>query len=365
MNPNTGAVLIAIGVFFLLILNVQWGEIDPMVRAYSVMGTGLVCLAAFATVQGATGDGALITAELAHQISGAVAAAIILGSLFSSLGGFPLWDLIDEGRGEEARRDLEIQDELVSGDRAKFSLSVVSVELEMVTWSRPEIGVNGTIAVYGSSPEKAEEYLNQTVVRMNRDSKGDIPDFRIEVDAPDTGSPLGFRGYKLYITVKVPSDVTLDLDLDCVSGDYAISDLLIGDALVKTVSGNVVVDDIAGETLTVSTVSGEIDGSIIFPEATLKTVSGNIDIAVGGESGTYEFKSTSGNVEFTVPGGEDIGLAIEGSTVSGRVVFDAGELDYKVDKRSDKVAETVGYPDKPVQITIEGSTISGNIRVSS
>jgi hypothetical protein len=364
VNPNTGAVLIAIGVFFLLILNVQWGEIDPMVRAYSVLGAGLVCLAAFATVQGATGDGALVTAELAHQVSGAAAAAIILGSLFASLGGFPFWNLMDGGMGEEARRDLDIQEELVPGERAKLSLSAVSVELEMVTWGRPEVGVNGTISVYGSSVEKAEEYLNQTVVRMVRDSNGDIPEFQIEVDAPGAGSSLGFRGYRLFITIKVPTGLALDLDLDCVSGDYTISDLLIGDALVKTVSGDVVIDDIAGDILRVSTVSGEIDGAITFTGANLNTISGNIDIAVGEKSGTYEFKSTSGNVDFTVPGG-DIGLSLEASTVSGRVVFDAEGLEYTEDKRSDKVAETAGYSGKAVKIEIEGSTISGNIRVDS
>ena len=93
MNPNAGAVLIAIGVFFILILNVQWDQIPELVRAYSILGAGLVCLAAFATVQGTKGEGVMIGAEVAHQVAGAVAAAIILGSIFTSLGGFPFWDL--------------------------------------------------------------------------------------------------------------------------------------------------------------------------------------------------------------------------------------------------------------------------------
>ena len=40
MNPNAGAVLIAIGVFFILILNVQWDQIPELVDRGVEMAPG-------------------------------------------------------------------------------------------------------------------------------------------------------------------------------------------------------------------------------------------------------------------------------------------------------------------------------------
>ncbi|MBU7004499.1 MAG: DUF4097 family beta strand repeat protein [Theionarchaea archaeon] len=365
MNPSGGAIIIGIGVFFLLIINVQWGEVPELVRAYTVLGAGLVCLAAFATAQGTSGDLAAAGAEVAHQVAGFVAAAIILGSFFASLGGFPFWDLMDEERGDDVSRELEIGSQVLTGNGATLSFDLVSVDLELVTWDKPEIEANGTIRVYGSSTEKANEYLNQTEVRMVRGEHGGAPTFTIEVDAPEAGRPLGYRGYKLYVTLKVPGNVKFDLDLACVSGDYTISDVDVGDAVLKTTSGDVVLEGIEGEDLRVNSVSGNIDGSVTFGKVELSTISGDVSVDLGEVTSACEVRTTSGDIYLGVPKGEDIGYSLEASTTSGWVDFDPEPLDYSLDKRAHKVGETPGFSGKPIRITFDGSTVSGNIRVRS
>ena len=365
MNPNAGAVLIAIGVFFILILNVQWDQIPELVRAYSILGAGLVCLAAFATVQGTKGEGVMIGAEVAHQVAGAVAAAIILGSIFTSLGGFPFWDLFEDERGDEASRALEIEGQVFTGEAAMLSLNATSLELELKTWDNQEIGVNGTITVFGGTPEKAQEYLNQTTVRLSRGSREGMPSFTVEVDAPEAGRPLGFRGYKLFVTLRVPAGVKLDLDLVCVSGGYSISNVQVGEASLRTISGDVRLDDVTGEKLTISTVSGDVDGSITFDSSEIRAISGEIHLAVGLATGTYVARSTSGDIDFIVPEDDQVGFSMEGDTMSGVVDFDAEDLLYSVSKRTRKVAETTDFSAKTIQIMVEGSTTSGDVRVRS
>jgi DUF4097 and DUF4098 domain-containing protein YvlB len=235
----------------------------------------------------------------------------------------------------------------------------------LVTWDKPEIEVNGTIKVYGSNTEKANEYLNQTEVRMVRGEQGGNPTFTIEVDAPDVGRPLGYRGYKLSATIKVPADVKFDIDLACVSGDYHISDVDADNVELRTTSGDVVLEDIEGDELRVDSVSGNIDGSVTFAKVDLSTISGDVSVDLGEVTSTCDVRTTSGDIYLGVPKGDDVGYSLEASTTSGWVDFDPEGLDYSLDKRSHKVGETPDFSGKSIKISFKGSTVSGNVRIRS
>lgn len=360
MNPKTGAVIIGIGVFFLLLLNVRWGEVSAMVRAYTVLAMGIVSIAAFAAVQGSEGVEVEIGTEISYHVASGIAAAIIVGSLFAYLGGFPFWSEMDWS--ERASEDFRLESQVLTEEKAKLIVNETSMDIEVVTWERPEVSANGTITVYGSSQEKAEEFLNQSRVQMTREMEDGLPVFRFTVEGPDR-STAGYRGRSLVLTIMVPEESVLDLSLRSVSGEMVLRALAMSRGDLRGTSGDIVLDSVEAEILDLSVISGDITGELECGNARVKTLSGKIDISIGRRTGSYELSSTSGSVICGVPEDEDVGFSLEGSTTSGVVDFPVGDLDLTTDRDRRKEGRTPGYESKEVRISISGSTISGDVRV--
>ncbi len=360
MNPRTGAMIIGIGVFLLLLLNVRWAEVSALVRAYTVLAMGIVSIAAFMAVQGSEGEGVVIGTEITYHVASGIAAAIIVGSLFVYLGGFPFWSEVDWS--DEASEDFQLDGQVLAEDEARVIVNETSMEIEVVAWGRPEVSANGTITVYASSQEKAEEFLNQSSVRLLREVEDGMPVFRITVEGPDRDT-AGYRGHGLILTIMVPAESVLDLNLRSVSGDMILRGLSMSRGDLKGTSGDVTLDSVKAESVDVSLVSGDIQGELMCESAQMKTISGRIDLVIGRRTGSYDLASTSGSIVCEVPGGDDIGLTLEGRTTSGDVEFPALDFEFSTDRNSRKEGRTPGYESKEIRISISGRTFSGDVRI--
>ncbi len=363
MNPKTGAFLIGLGVFFLLLLNVRWGEISALVRAYAVLGMGLVCVAAFFTSRRSTNMATEAGAEVTYQVASAIGAAIILGTVFGSLGGFPFWGLMDEeDRGKYAERDFELEAQVLIENAASLAIDVDTLDLRILGWGNAELAVNGSVKVFADSNEQAEERLNQTKVSISRATETGKPAFRIEVSTPEARSIFGRRGYRLSLTIHVPFETSMDLDCESVNGRYEVRDLRLGRSQIKTVNGDIELSGVEGNLLSASTTNGRINGTLAFGSANLSTLNGQVELNIGKSTGAYRLKSTNGNVVVMLPAGDDIGYSLKASTLNGAVQFEPVGLVYSVDRRNRKEAQTTGYASKLVKIAIEAATLNGEVR---
>ena len=107
-----------------------------------------------------------------------------------------------------------------------------------------------------------------------------------------------------------------DLDLNSVSGKMDLLDLS-GKMKFNTVSGSIKASGLAGE-LDANTVSGSIRVTESkIPEALLKTVSGSMVLVTSLADGPYTFKSVSGGATLVVP--EDTAFTARFKSVSGRM----------------------------------------------
>ena len=130
-------------------------------------------------------------------------------------------------------------------------------------------------------------------------------------------------------------------------------------AEVESVSGEVLVEDIEADELTVSSVSGDVRlQGVSSRRASLKSVSGDLEYTGSiAASGRYDFQTHSGDVVLTI--GDEVGFELKASTFSGEIESD---FDLETTSRAQKgkrLSAVVGDG----SAVIETSTFSGDVQI--
>lgn len=210
--------------------------------------------------------------------------------------------------------------------------------------TRVEVGADGAIRVQarkrirGSSAEKAKRLLQNVEVRMEQ--QGDLVEVRPHLYEQDRGWLDLFRGGRVTVDLRitVPRECIVEaqtvsgdlrvervhgrLEVQSVSGDVSVAGTQ-GPLWVKSVSGDVSCGDFAGsvEANTVSgdlsfdrcrirqcdvvTVSGDLslDGALDGrDDHRIRTISGDVELALAGRDYEIGFKTMSGDVEVEAEG---------------------------------------------------------------
>jgi hypothetical protein len=207
---------------------------------------------------------------------------------------------------------------------AKVSLDNLQGRIEVSTWDRNEI------RIAGERHEKTEALSIE----------GDASDLRIEIEYPESRGWFGGWGSgnagdsTLRVTVPVGVSLAVEsvsaevdvrgvagasLSVDNVSGDVTVDsgardveiDLVSGDATVRLQAGDVSVESVSGDI----EVGGAMDGRI-----NLESVSGSIRLESGSPARQVEVGVVSGDVDLRIglrPGGR-----IQAESLSGDLTLD-------------------------------------------
>jgi DUF4097 and DUF4098 domain-containing protein YvlB len=215
------------------------------------------------------------------------------------------------------------------------------------------------IIVEGSEKLVEQTFVEQVGDRISVQYRGKQGfGITIEIGGFSIGS-----GEKLKVHAQIPhasaaelttasADMNIDgtlrkLDTKSASGDLAMRGRVDGAATVKTVSGDVNLDEVGGD-VTVNSVSGDVRIAEVRGSVRSKSVSGDVRVdRAGGPEATLQ--SVAGDIRLGVAAGTNVD--VDANSVSG-------DLDSEVPLGSDGS----GLGDGPT-LVVRGKTVSGDFRL--
>lgn len=238
-------------------------------------------------------------------------------------------------------------------DISQLDLETIFEDIEIVKTSGDQVHVKYFAIISEKSSKKAPEYDVNSTIKFHVNWKN-----------------LNVSAHGMMI-VEVPEDFKGDIKVQSVSGDVII-DEINGDKVtintvsgdfdliksesetlkVSTVSGEVEIVDVSNEDLDIGTTSGNIDLKGYFEDMDINTVSGEVEIQMDQVSGNIEIDTTSGEVLINV---EEADANIDFNSVSGDLMV-AYDIDTSVDKEH-KLKGQIGSG----KFDIEVDTVSGDI----
>ncbi len=233
-----------------------------------------------------------------------------------------------------------------------------------------EIAVRARKRVRGTSEERAKRLLQNVEVRMAQD--GDEVTIKPHLYEQDRGWLDLFRGGRVAVDIDVTVPREVRVEAHSVSGDLTLAGTR-GSLEIQTMSGDASVDDVEGP-VRLKTVSGDVTCLRLVGQLEANSVSGDLtfkECRVGGS----EVVSVSGDVELegelaagsdhylkTISGDIDLGLTgnsydVTFKTLSGDLEC---ELDAKVE-REDRRDRRVRVGEGEVAIRVK--TVSGDLQL--
>jgi DUF4097 and DUF4098 domain-containing protein YvlB len=254
------------------------------------------------------------------------------------------------------RRSGPAEHRFSTPEPVELEIKVPSGEIDVETID----GEESVITLEGSEKILEVTEVRQEGRRIIVELKGRKP-FGITISIDDRSWRVGSR---LRVRARIPhgSDAKLStasagmkvrgrmrsLDARTASGDLAVVGGIERDAVVKSVSGDVRLEHVGGD-LRVTTVSGDVLARSVGRSVEGKTVSGDVRVESTRE-GTVTLQSVSGDIEVGVAPGTN--LDVDAGSVSG-------DLSSEVPLGSDP--QTGGEPGPT--LVVRGKTVSGDFRV--
>lgn len=266
--------------------------------------------------------------------------------VLSTWGGLEWWNKIPTSVKNVQEYSVSQIQEAEVNDYSKFEISSVSSNLDIVYSDTDTVKVE----LKGSYRSGRGE------IKLKKESVGST--VKIYVDYPRMSGWFSWNDTKLTITM--PKEMEgKTIEFNSVSGNLDIPDGLIADVIrVNCTSGNVQSYNITCNEFHYNNVSGniKIDGDI-KNRIELETVSGKTDIRLDEITKRVKVSSISGDVDIYLE--NSIDFKYEFSTVSGSF-----KCDFPLYSQGTNNNKS-GYTDENAEMTMEISTISGDLDISN
>jgi DUF4097 and DUF4098 domain-containing protein YvlB len=241
-----------------------------------------------------------------------------------------------------------------------FSVENVNGQIEVDTWDRDEYNIDVTVKAKGTTEEDAQDALEEVDITIDDRITAGRRELILTISVPR----MTWRKISVSMTVTLPADATIDLDLITTNGNIKTSNIVGGDLSLQSTNGEVAFNHVYAPKITSLTTNGRIRGHVEAGILTATTTNGQIDLTLPStRSGSYTLSNTNGGIEVNIASSENTGFDLDLRTTSGETTVDIEGLTYDTDTAKHKSAQSTGYASKTIQIEVDASNTNGSITV--
>jgi len=228
------------------------------------------------------------------------------------------------------------------------------------TWDNAAYKIDLSIEARGTSPNEAEDNLNSLKVNFEESVAKGQKRLILNYNIPF----LAHSRYHIEVNVVLPTDAIMDLDLGSSNGAIYLNNVTGGTFRIETSNGQLVFDNVRAESIAGTTSNGLVEGDFEAEDVVITTSNARIDLSIPCTiTGEYDLATSNGYIKLAVSSSADVGYDLDLSTSNGDVEINLSGLTYTQNQKTSKKAQTDGFSNRAVQITIEASTSNGNIDV--
>jgi hypothetical protein len=241
-----------------------------------------------------------------------------------------------------------------------FVVENVNGQIEVDTWDRDEYNIGVTVRAKGTTEEDVQDALEKVDITLDDRVTAGRRELILTISVPK----LTWMKVSVSMTVTLPADATIDLDLITVNGNIETSNIAGGDLSLHSTNGEVSFDHVYAPKIASSTTNGRIRGYVEAGTMTATTTNGQIDLTLPStRSGSYTLSTTNGDIDVNVDPSENTGFYIDLRTTTGDITIDIEGLTYDTDTAKHKSAQSIGFASKTIQIEVDASTTIGSVTV--
>jgi DUF4097 and DUF4098 domain-containing protein YvlB len=233
--------------------------------------------------------------------------------------------------------------------------------INLETWDNPGYRIDLMLKANGATTSDAQRNLQNLNVMFTDTTVVDTQKLDLEFQTPSNI----WSNYLVVVDAKVPKDVLVLVELTTSNGEISLTDINASNIVLHTSNGMISLGNVYCETLDGETSNGKISGLITAESADLSTSNGSVDITVSeARNGTYSFETSNGAISISTTRSEDTGFSFDLSTSLGSTTINLPNMSYTTNESRNKIAETTGFENKPIQIKITAQTSLGSITVN-
>jgi hypothetical protein len=314
-----------------------------------------------------------------HIVGGTVAAAIILAAIFIIQPWHPVPPSEGYSPSTYRAKTTESFTGAMTANSVYLSVDNFNGPVSVSTWDRSEYSVELLIKAKGTTTSEAERNLEDFVVDFDESVVQGQGRLVLGYGIPDNAC----NKYSVQVEAFLPADAVIDLELESSNGKISLSDVVGGEMQLYTSNGAISLSDVVGgemqlytsngafsfdnvyaEFIHADTSNGKISGDLEAPDAYISTSNGEIYLTLPcTTTGEYFLRTSNGQVDLRVSSSSDVGYDLDSSTSNGAINIDLPNLEYSVDRKTSKEAQTLGFEGKEVQITIDVRSSNGNMDI--
>ncbi len=249
---------------------------------------------------------------------------------------------------------------VATAEKLLFEVESINGQIDVSTWEKDEYSVELTVKSRGATESEAQSNIEKVDTSIDERLVQGRLELMLTIDVPR----LTWNRISVDVLVTLPANVVVDLDVETTNGAISLTQLKGGTLIFRTTNGGLFFDEIEAITIQGSTTNGRIEGEVEAESIIVDTTNGGIEVFIPStRSGDYDLETTNGNVDIKVVPSEDVGFNLDVSTSISSVTLDLPNLTYDLNTARHKKAQTVGYEDKPIRISIDASTTNGSGKV--